>query len=174
MNISARPVIPWLASAALLAGCHSASRLPSPEAAQRALALAAAESALAHPISAHVSQQAAGLTGAWALRQEGQTGRGPLLEVTLDSVTATTFRARVTFLMSGNVGIDPTRFESTTGSLGRDGLVRFSVKMQEQSDSLGQMTGVLGRDTIRLRAFRWAGEDQAAGGARWLLVRQAR
>lgn len=174
MSFCARAVIPWLASAALLAACHRASHQPSPEAAQRAQALAAAESALAHPISAHVSQQAAGLTGTWALRLEGQTGRGPLLEMALDSVTAVTFRVRVTFLMSGNVGIDPTRFESTTGSLGKDGSVRFSVKMREQSDSLGQMTGILGRDTIRLRAFRWAGQDQTAGGTRWLLIRQAR
>ena len=174
MSFRTRAVIPPLACAALLAACHSASRPPSPEAAQRAQALAAADSALAHPISAHVSQHAAGLTGAWALRVENQTGRGPLLELTLDSVTATTFRVRVTFLMSGNMGIDPTRFESTTGSLAKDGVVRFGVKMRDQPDSLGQITGLLGQDTIRLRAFRWAGEDQTAGGTRWLLVRQAR
>jgi hypothetical protein len=46
------------------------------------------------------------------------------------------------------------------------------VKMRDQSDSLGQMAGHLGRDTIRLRAFRWAGEDQMTGGARWLMVRE--
>jgi len=158
----------------LLVACHAASHRPSPDNAQRAQALAAADSALAHPISAHVSQQAAGLTGTWALRQEGRTGRGPLLELAFDSVTATSFRARVTFLMSGNVGIDPSRFESTTGSLARDGLLRLGVKMRQQPDSLGQMAGILGQDTIRLRAFRWAGEDQTAGGARWMLIRQSR
>lgn len=166
--------MPLLPCAAVLAACHGASRSPSPQDTQQAQALAAAESALAHPISAHVSQQAAGLTGAWALRLMGQTGRGPLLELALDSVTAKTFRVRVTFLMSGNMGIDPARFEPTTGSVAPDGLLRFSVKMREQSDSLGQMAGVLGQDTIRLRAFRWSGEDQTAGGARWILVRQSR
>lgn len=173
MTPGACAAIPLLSCAAILVACRGASRTPSPESEQRALALAAAESALAHPISAHVSQQAASLTGSWALRMEGRTGPGPLLELVLDSVTATTFRARVTFLMSGNVGIDPNRFESTRGSVG-DGLVRFSVKMREQADSLGHMEGVLGQDTIRLRVFRWAGEDQTAGGARWLLIRQSR
>jgi hypothetical protein len=152
--------------------CHGGSRPPSPEGTERARALAAADSALAHPVSAQVSQQAANLTGAWALRVEGRTGRGPLLELAVDSVTATTFRVRVAFLMSGDVGIDPARFETTTGTVAGNGSVRLSVKMREQSDSLGQMVGNLGKDTIRLRAFRWAGEDQMAGGMRWVLVRE--
>jgi len=171
---SFRAVVPFFLCAACLPACRGGSRPPSPQDAQRARELAAADSALAHPISAHVSQQAASLTGEWALRVEGQTGRGPLLELALDSVTATAFRVRVTFLMSGNVGLDPARFETTTGAVARDGTVRFSVKMREQSDSLGQISGILGRDSIRLRAFRWAGADQMGGGVRWLLIRQSR
>jgi hypothetical protein len=172
MMLRAGTLTPLLAWTATLVACHGGSRPPSPEGAQRARALAAADSALAHPVSAHVSQQAASLTGAWALRVEGQTGRGPLLELTIDSVTATSFRVHVRFLMSGDVGIDPARFETTTGMVARDGSVRFSVKMRAQSDSLGEMAGTVGLDTIRLRAFRWAGENQMAGGARWLLVRE--
>jgi hypothetical protein len=172
MMLRAGAVIPLFAWTALLTACHGRSRPPSPEGAQRARALAAADSALAYPTSARVSRQAANLSGAWALRVEGQTGRGPLLELALDSVTATTFRVRVMFLMSGNVGIDPARFETTTGTVARDGSLRLSVKMREQSDSLGQMAGTLGQDTIRLGAFRWAGEDQMAGGVRWVLVRE--
>jgi hypothetical protein len=172
MMLRARAAAPLLGWTALIMACHGGSRPPSPEGAQRARALAAADSALARPVSAQLSQQVANLTGAWALRVKGQTGRGPLLELALDSVTATTFRVRVTFLMSGNVGIDPARFETTTGTVAGDGSVHLSVKMRAQSDSLGQMAGVLGQDTIRLRAFRWAGENQMTGGMRWVLVRE--
>ncbi len=166
------PVTPLLVCATLLAACSGQSRTPSPEAAAQARALAAADSALTGPTRAPASQAAADLAGSWALRNEARTRRGPLLELAIDSVTGSTFRVRVAFLMSGNVGIEPTRFEPTSGTVSPDHVVCLSVKMLEQAEPLGELSGTLARDTIRIHTFRWAGEDQTAGGIRWLLVKQ--
>ncbi len=98
--------------------------------------------------------------------------RGPLLELAFDSVVGPTFRVRVAFLMQGNVGIEPSQFEPSLGHVDAQGVVQLTVRAREQAESMGEMSGLLVRDTIRLRTYRWAGEDQTAGGTRWLLVKQ--
>lgn len=97
---------------------------------------------------------------------------GPRLELAVDSVAGPTFRVRVAFLMQGNVGIEQSLFEPTVGRMDADGAVLLTVKLREQVEPMGEMSGVLAGDTIRLRTYRWAGEDQTAGGTRWLLVKQ--
>ncbi len=174
MTTRAQIVISLWVCGTALAGCGGRSRSPSPQTAAQAQALAAADSALASPTPAAPARQApASLAGSWALRTEDPTRRGPLLELAIDSVTGSVFQVRVAFFMSGNVGIDPARFEARAGTVSPDGVVRFSLKMREQAEPLAEMSGTMGRDTIRLHTFRWAGEDQTAGRTRWLLVRQA-
>jgi hypothetical protein len=76
------------------------------------------------------------------------------------------------FLMQGNVGIEQSLFEPTRGRVDADGVVYLTVKARAEAEPMGEMSGVLARDTIRLSTYRWAGVDQTAGGARWLLVKQ--
>jgi len=97
---------------------------------------------------------------------------GPRLELAIDSVVGAGFRVSVAFLMQGNVGIEQSLFEPTRGRVDADGLVYLTVKARAQAEPMGEMAGVLARDTLRLRTYRWAGEDQTASGTRWLLVKQ--
>lgn len=133
---------------------------------------AAADPGAPTPAVTAPGTQAANLGGSWALRAGDGTRRGPLLELVIDSVGSSAFRVRVTFLMSGDVGIDPGRFQPTAGTVGPTGVVRFALSMRDQTEPLGEMSGTVERDTIRLQTFKWAGEDQTAGGTRWLLVKQ--
>lgn len=172
MKVRTYAVLPFLVSTAALAGCGGAQRPATPPGSGQAQAAAAPDTGGVNPARVTAAQAPAGLVGSWALRTAAGTRRGPLLELVIDSVTASTFRVRVAFLMSGDVGIDPTRFESSPGTIDQGGVVSFSVKMVVQAEPVGRLSGTLGQDTIRLNHFRWAGEDQTAGGTRWLLVKQ--
>ncbi len=166
-------VIPLLVSATAVAGCGGGQRPATPPGGGQVQAAAATDTGAADAaVTTTVAQAPANLAGSWALRTEDHTRRGPLLELVIDSVTGAAFRVRVAFLMSGDVGIDPTRFESSPGTVDQGGVVSFSVKLGAQAEPVGQLSGTLGQDTIRLNRFRWAGEDQTAGGKRWLLVKQ--
>jgi len=173
MTSRARTVIPPLLCAGALAACGGGPRPATRPGGGPAQTVAVTDSPAGNPtLASSATQAAANLAGSWALRAEDRVRRGPLLELAIDSVTGWTFRVRVAFLMSGNVGIDPTRFETTSGTVSPDGLVRFTVTMRDQTEPVGQLSGTLEQDTIRLHTFRWAGEDQTAGGVRWLLVKQ--
>lgn len=112
------------------------------------------------------------LAGSWALRTEGGTRRGPILELVIDSLLGPSFRVSLAFLMQGDVGIEQSLFEPTRGRVDADGVIHLTVKAGAEAEPMGEMSGVLARDTIRLSTYRWAGVDQTAGGARWLLVKQ--
>lgn len=163
---------PLVASATLLAGCGASLRPAAmPAAGEQRPTVSASGTAPATPAAA-TPQAPPELAGTWSLRAQGQTRRGPMLELTLDSLAGSTFRVRVAFLMQGDVGIEPSQFEPTVGRVSPGGRVHLTVKARGQEDPMGQMVGALARDTIRLHAYRWAGEDQTARGTRWLLVRQ--
>jgi hypothetical protein len=111
------------------------------------------------------------LEGSWSLRAQDASYRSLRLEVAFDSSTGSAFRARVVFMMSGDVGLDPTRFEPTRGEIGEEGRLHFTVKLKGRTEPTAEFSGTLAGDTIRLSTYRWGGEDQGAGGTRWLLVR---
>jgi len=161
-----------LAIVTALVGCGGSPRPAAvPAGGEQRGTAPAAETTPASPAAGVALQAPAGLAGSWALRAEGQERRGPILELAIDSVAGPSFRVRVAFLMQGNVGIEQSLFEPTRGRLDAGGMVYLTVKAREQTEPMGQMTGTLAGDTIRLRTYRWAGEDQTAGGTRWLLVR---
>jgi hypothetical protein len=113
-----------------------------------------------------------GLEGSWVLRTLEPSRRGPRLQLAIDSTSGATFRVRVAFLMQGDVGLDPARFEPTRGEVAADGTVHLTIQLKGRAEPEGQLSGTLAGDTIRLAAFRWAGVDQAAGDVHWLLVRE--
>lgn len=173
MTSRPQPVIPVLLCAAALAGCGGGQRpetLPTGGEIQTDSAADSATASLA--VAASGPQAPAGLAGSWSLRAEGGTRRGPMLELAIDSLAGPSFRVSVAFLMQGNVGIEPSLFEPTRGRVDADGVLYLTVKARAQAEPMGEMSGVLARDTIRLRTYRWAGEDQTGGGTRWLLVKQ--
>ena len=118
--------------------------------------------------------QAGALEGSWALRAVEPGRRGPRLQLAIDSARDSTFRTRVTFLMQGDVGLDPTRFAPTRGTVAPDGTVHLTVRLTGRSEPTGRLAGTLAasRDTIRLVTFEWGGANATAGGVHWLLVRQ--
>jgi hypothetical protein len=140
---------------------------PSTRAAQRPDSIARQAATLPAP----PVQAPAVLAGTWALRAENRAA-GPHLELSIDSISGATFRVRLAFLMQGDVGIDPRRFEPTRGDIGADGRVHLTVKARDRAEPFGEMAGTLAGDTIRLRIYRWAGEDQTAGGTSWILIKQ--
>lgn len=168
------PVISLLVSATALPGCGGGQRpAATPPGGGQAHTVPAADTTAAAPaVVASAPQAPANLAGSWALRVQDRTRRGPLLELAIDSVTGSAFRVRVAFLMQGNVGIEQSLFEPTLGRVDADGTLHLTVKARAQAEPMGEMSGVLAGDTIRLRSYRWAGEDQTAGGTRWLLVKQ--
>jgi hypothetical protein len=171
MPSRSRTVIPLLLHTVLLAGCGGGQRPGTLPAGGEHQADSAADSAASLSIAAG-PQAPASLAGSWGLRADGGTRRGPILELAIDSLAGPTFRVSMAFLMQGNVGIEQSLFEPTRGRVDADGVVYLTVKARAQAEPMGEMSGVLARDTIRLRTYRWAGEDQTAGGTRWLLVKQ--
>ena len=157
---------------AAFAGCGGGQRAETPPAGGESQTAGAADSASRLSVAASGPQAPAGLAGSWALRAEDGRRRGPILELAIDSLAGPGFRVSLAFLMQGNVGIEQSLFEPTRGRVDADGVVHLTVKARAQAESMGEMSGVLGQDTIRLSTYRWAGEDQTAGGARWLLVKQ--
>lgn len=161
-----------LAVVTTLVGCGGSRRpVRAPAGGEQRGAVPAAETTLVSPAAGAAQQAPARLAGSWALRAEAEQRRGPILELAIDSVAGPSFRVRVAFLMQGDVGIEQSLFEPTRGRVDADGVVYLTVKAREQVEPMGEMTGTLAGDTIRLRTYRWAGEDQTAAGTRWLLVR---
>lgn len=159
--------------AVALAGCGGGQRPATPPGGGQAQTVAAADTEVANPtLTTSAPQAPANLAGSWSLRTEDRARLGPRLELAIDSLTGSAFRVRVAFLMQGNVGIEQSYFEPTRGRLDADGTIHLSVKMREQAEPMGEMSGTMAGDTIRLRIYRWAGEDQTTGGTRWLLVKQ--
>jgi hypothetical protein len=95
------------------------------------------------------------------------------LELVFDSVAGSNFRARIVFLMQGNLGLDASLFEPAVGSVGPDSTIRvsFSSPRREVENRLG---GKLRGDTVTLTEFFWASEDWLRGGTPWVLVREPR
>ncbi len=118
------------------------------------------------------AQAATGLGGVWSLRSDSPRRIGPILDLALDSASGAGFRVRVAFLLQGDVGLDTARFEPTRGRVDPDSTVHLVVKLREQAQPVGEMSGRWAGDTIRLRMYRWGGEDQTARGVNWFLVRQ--
>ncbi len=136
-----------------------------------------ADTAAAHAVPAPARAQrppAAALEGSWFLRTVEPNRRGPRLQLAVDSVSDSTFRVRVAFLMQGDVGLDPSRFEPTRGAIAPDGTVHLSIRLKGRTEPTGTLVGVLVAtgDTIRLGTYQWGGANQAAGGVHWLLVRE--
>ena len=117
---------------------------------------------------------AAALAGSWTLRAVEPGGRGPRLQLAIDSAGDSTFRVRVTFLMQGDVGIDPTRFEPTRGEIAPDGTIHLTIRIAGRAEPTGRLAGTLAEagDTIRLETFQWSGTNQVAGDVHWVLVRE--
>jgi hypothetical protein len=127
----------------------------------------------AHPGLAQAAGQdpAAAVAGAWALRALNRERVGQMLQLTLDSTNGRAFRTRVTFLMQGDVGIDPAQFTPTPGSVTADGGIRIEVRNTRGAPP-GVILGRVAGDTIHVVEFSWGGENQLAGGTRWILVRE--
>jgi hypothetical protein len=161
--------IPVLLAAA---GACGPARPPAPAA---AAAPAAHAPTTAPPVRADQRQlQAPALEGSWALRAVEQLRPGPRLQLAIDSVRDSTFRVRVAFLMQGDVGLDPTRFEPTRGEITPDGTIHLTIQLKGRTEPTGRLAGTLAEsgDTIRLNTYEWSGTNQTAGGVHWLLVRQ--
>ncbi len=129
----------------------------------------------AKPPSLRISDpaQAEPIAGHWVLRRADAASQGMQLELLFDSLAGSSFRARIVFLMQGNLGLDVSWFEPAIGAIRPDSTVRlvFSVPRRELENRLaGKVRG----DTIALTEFLWAGEDWLRGGARWVLVREGR
>jgi hypothetical protein len=126
--------------------------------------------------TAHVAQRpsAAALEGSWSLRTVEPNRRGPRLQLAIDSASGSTFRVRVAFLMQGDVGLDPSRFEPTRGEIAPDGTVHLTIQVEGRAEPAGELAGTLAGtgDTIRLGTYQWGGANQAAAGIHWLLVRE--
>jgi len=165
-----------LAATAIAAACGGPR--PATQAATPASRPAAAADSTAAAHTARVPTpaqppQAAALKGSWSLRAVEPTRRGPRLQLTIDSASGSTFRVRVAFLMQGDVGLDPTRFEPTRGEITPDGTVHLTIQLKGRTEPTGELAGTLAAtgDTIRLGTYQWSGANQAAGGTHWLLVR---
>lgn len=115
--------------------------------------------------------QAQGVVGNWVLRRTDDQPQGTRLELVLDSAVGATFRARIAFLMQGNVGIDPSVFGAGRGDISTDSIVRVELGFTTPTPP-ARLGGPLAGDTIRLTEFVWAGEDQLRTGTPWVLVRQ--
>lgn len=116
--------------------------------------------------------QAVAVAGTWALRSpDGSPGLR--LELIFDSTAGSSFRARVAFLMQGDVGMDPSLWQPGRGEIEGDTLIRVELRATSASVPPSRIVGRLAGDTIVIRELVWAGEDRAAGGRRWILVRQA-
>jgi hypothetical protein len=141
--------------------------------APRASATDSAAAARAAPTHVPMQSSPAGaLVGSWVLRTLESSRRGPRLQLAIDSARGTTFRVRVAFLMQGDVGLDPTRFEATRGEITPDGMVHLTIQLRGRAEPEGELAGTLAGDTIRLGTFQWGNADQAATGVHWLLVRE--
>jgi hypothetical protein len=161
---------------------HSAS--PSPAAAVPDSTLADSTARRARPTDSAAVAHAAlapapmqrspadALEGSWVLRTLEPSRRGPRLQLAIDSASGATFRVRVAFLMQGDVGLDPARFEPTRGQIAPDGMVHLTIQLKGRAGPEGELAGTLAGDTIRLGTFQWAGVNQAAGDVHWLLVRE--
>lgn len=131
---------------------------------------AAARAALTHvPMQ---PSPARALVGSWVLRTLEPGRRGPRLQLAIDSASGRTFRVRVAFLMQGDVGLDPTRFEATRGEIAPDGMVHLTIQLKGRTAPEGELAGTLAGDTIRLGTFHWGGANQATTSVHWLLVRE--
>lgn len=153
-------------------GPHAGRKRPTPAAETLATVPAPAPAAPTAPGPAAAIQAASGLGGMWSLRSDSPRRIGPILDLAIDSATGTGFRVRVAFLLQGDVGLDTARFEPTRGRVDPDSAVHLVVKLREQAQPVGEMSGRWAGDTIRLRVYRWAGEDQMGRGINWFLVRQ--
>ena len=173
---------PALLAAAVLLACgtpHAATRAasPVPGATDATVADSAARSTRAvEPAAPSRTQRtpAAALEGSWSLRTVEPRRGGPRLQLAIDSASDSTFRVRVAFLMQGDVGLDPTRFEPTRGSIAADGTVRLTIQIKGRPAPVARLAGTLAGtgDTIRLRRYESGGADLTAGGVHWLLVRE--
>lgn len=132
------------------------------------------EPAASQPLSEAPSQvQAESIAGYWVLRRADAAPQGMQLDLLFDSLVGSSFRARVAFLMQGNLGLDASWFAPTVGTIVADSTVRltFSGARRELENRLA---GKLRGDTIALTEFLWAGENWLRGGASWVLVREQR
>ncbi|HXV85437.1 MAG TPA: hypothetical protein VD793_02005 [Gemmatimonadales bacterium] len=122
--------------------------------------------------SAQVSRQgpATAVAGAWAMRALNRD-RSRQLQLVLDSANGESFKARVGFLMQGDVGIDPEGFVSTPGTVTAEGVIRIEITNRRGAPP-GLIVGRVAGDTIRVTEFRWGGDDQLTGGTQWILVRE--
>ncbi|GBD32821.1 hypothetical protein HRbin33_01795 [bacterium HR33] len=117
------------------------------------------------------SEQAEAIAGYWVLRRADAAPQGMQLELLFDSIAGFGFRARITFLMQGDVGLDASLFGPGAGSIRPDSTV--SVIFSGPRSELGnRLSGKVRGDTIALAEFLWAGEDWLRSGRRWVLVRQ--
>lgn len=127
-------------------------------------------SQLAAPPQTQIDQIPAPLiAGHWDLRSTGPYHSSIRLELLFDSTAGSQFRARVVFLMQGNLGLDPSLFQPALGEIGPDSTVSLSFPTTAASNRLrGRLRG----DTITLTEFIWGGENQLSGGSAWFLVRE--
>ncbi len=135
---------------------------------------AAREPAESPPLSQAPSRgQAEPIAGYWVLRRADAGLQGMQLELLFDSLAGSSFRARIAFLMQGNVGLDASWFAPTVGTVVRDRTVKLTFS-SERRELENRLVGKLRGDTIALTEFLWAGEDWLRGGASWVLVRERR
>ena len=113
---------------------------------------------------------AARAVGSWTLRATNRDNPGMRLGLTLDSATGRTFRTRVAYLMQGDLGIDPSAFLPTPGSVTADGAIRIEIGNNRGAPP-GLIVGRLAGDTIHVAEFTWGGESQMARGTTWVLER---
>lgn len=117
--------------------------------------------------------QAASVAGYWALRRTDSLWPGMQLELLFDSIAGSSFRARIAFLMQGDMGLDTSRFEPALGSIRPDSMLSVTFRAG-LADLANRLSGKVRGDTIALTEFLWAGENWLRSGAPWVLVRERR
>ncbi len=113
------------------------------------------------------------LTGRWNLVPDTLTPRRPGLQMTLaiDSGGAETFRGRVVFFFSGDVGIDPRIFKPFVGRW-EDRTASIVVEPADRDAPQLTFAGRARGDTIYLDLFTMGPDTLSGGAVPWLLVRE--
>lgn len=113
------------------------------------------------------------LVGRWELAAERPPAYGPGLRITLDidSVASDSVIGRVVFMFSGNVGIDPARFQPLAGRIDADTVIHLVANPVQPDGPRLRFVGRVAQDSIALREL-WVGPDDVARGeARWWLIK---
>ncbi len=95
-----------------------------------------------------------------------------MVEIRVDSVRSPRVYGGLTHFFTGDVGLDPARFDQFDGAVTADSFVAFTISTSENPPALFSIAGTLVPDTIRVTRFILGPDTLSDRDREWLLVRK--